>query len=145
MQKIKYKTKLVKVEYCEHENVSYKTLHALEEAHHKHCRQLVKELADYKKLIHKVCKNQLQMVKDNNVHHHERVARYAKLYIAYKRKYESLFTLREAAIDMGITEEDCKKLEKDAEQDFTFKHDIKQLESGKIVQQFVLNKKNTKH
>lgn len=105
-KKIKYQ--YIKVEYCEHEHVSYKTLNALEEAHHKHCKTLTKELADSKKHFDKVCKMQLQMIKDNNEHHFERISRYAKLYIAYKRKYESLFTLREAAIDMGITEEDCK-------------------------------------
>jgi len=146
-KKVKYKTKLVKVEYCDHEKVSYKTLNALEEAHHKHCRTLDKEFADYRKMMHKVCKNQLQMVKENNIYHHKATARYAKLYIVYKRKYEGLFSLREAAIDMGITEEDCKRLEQDAERDFTFKfeHDVKQLENGRIVQQFHLKKKNTKH
>ena len=139
-KKIKYK--YIKVEYCDHNHVSYKTLNNLEEAHHKHCKTLTKELADSKKNYDKVCKMQLQMVKDNNAHHHERTARYAKLYVAYKRKYEGLFSLRESAIDMGISEADCKKLEKDAEQDFTFEHDIKQLESGKIVQQFHLKKNN---
>ena len=142
-KKVKYKT--IKVEYCCHNHVSYKTLNNLELAHHKHCRQLDKELADSKKNFDKVCKMQLQMIKDNNEHHFERISRYAKLYIAYKRKYESLFTLREAAIDMGITEEDCKKLEKDAEQDFKFEHNVKQLESGNIVQEFHLKKNNTKH
>jgi len=142
---MKYKTKLIKVEYCDHEKVSYKTLNALEEAHHKHCKTLDKEFADYRKMMDKVCKNQLQMVKDNNKHHHERTARYAKLYVAYKRKYEGLFSLRETAIKMGITEDECKKLEKDAEQDFTFEHDVKQLENGRIVQQFHLKKNNTKH
>ena len=73
--------------------MSYKTLNALEEAHHKHCKTLTKELADSKKHFDKVCKMQLQMIKDNNEHHFERISRYAKLYIAYKRKYESLFFL----------------------------------------------------
>ena len=128
---IKYKTKLVKVEYCEHENVSYKTLHSLEEAHHKHCKTLTKELADYKKKMHKVCKKQLQMIKDNNRYH-------------FKRKYEGLFLLRDAAVKLGITEEDCKRLEQEAERDFSFKfeHDVKQLENGRIVQQFHLKKNN---
>ena len=142
---MKYKTKLVKVEYCDHERVSYKTLNALEEAHHKHCKTLDKEFADYRKMMDKVCKKQLQMVKDNNKWHFERTARYAKLYVAYKRKYEGLFSLRETAIKMGITEEECKKLEQDAEQDFTFEHGTKQLESGNVVQQFYLKKNNTKH
>jgi len=142
---MKYKTKLIKVEYCDHEKVSYKTLNALEEAHHKHCKTLDKEFADYRKMMDKVCKKQLQMVKDNNKWHFERTARYAKLYVAYKRKYEGLFSLRETAIKMGITEEECKKLEQDAEQDFTFEHETKQLESGNVVQQFHLKKNNTKH
>ena len=142
---MKYKTKLVKVEYCDHERVSYKTLNALEEAHHKHCKTLDKEFADYRKMMDKVCKKQLQMVKDNNKWHFERTARYAKLYVAYKRKYEGLFSLRETAIKMGITEEECKKLEQDAELDFTFEHGTKQLESGNVVQQFYLKKNNTKH
>ena len=142
---MKYKTKLIKVEYCDHEKVSYKTLNALEEAHHKHCKTLDKEFADYRKMMDKVCKKQLQMVKDNNKWHFERTARYAKLYVAYKRKYEGLFSLRETAIKMGITEEECKKLEQDAELDFTFEHGTKQLESGNVVQQFYLKKNNTKH
>ena len=142
---MKYKTKLIKGEYCDHEKVSYKTLNALEEAHHKHCKTLDKEFADYRKMMDKVCKKQLQMVKDNNKWHFERTARYAKLYVAYKRKYEGLFSLRETAIKMGITEEECKKLEQDAELDFTFEHGTKQLESGNVVQQFYLKKNNTKH
>jgi len=143
-KKVKYKTKLVKVEYCDHENVSYKSLHALEEAHHKHCKTLTKELADSKKMFDKVCKSQLQMIKENNRYHFKATARYAKLYIAYKRKYEGLFSLRDAAVKMGITEEDCKRLEQEAERDFSFKfeHDVKQLENGRIVQQFHLKRKH---
>jgi hypothetical protein len=52
-----------------------------------------------------------------------------------------LFKLRDAAINMGITEED----EKEAAKDFEFKHKTKTLESGKTINQIILKKKHTKH
>ena len=41
---------------------------------------------------------------------------------------------------MGITEE-----ETEAAKDFEFKHNTKTLESGKVVNQYLLKKKHTKH
>jgi len=127
----------VKIYPCEHEKVDYK---ALEKLQGKTWEELKKEEKKVEDLQVKLgeCVEQLVL---NNKYHEERLARYAKLYVGYKEKYKGLFTLREAAKKMGITEED----EAEATKDFEFKHKTKTLESGKVVNQYLLKKKHTKH
>ena len=127
----------VKIYPCEHEKVDYKALQKLQD---KTMKELKKADAEVERLQQQLS-NCLRMVKENNKWHNKRLERYAKLYVAYKEKYKGLFTLREAAKKMGITEEE----EKEVSKDFDFKHETKTLESGKVVNQFLLKKKNTKH
>ena len=126
----------VKIYPCEHQKINYKALQKLQE---KTWEELKKEEKKVEELQIKLgeCVEQLIL---NNKYHEERLARYAKLYVGYKEKYKGLFTLREAAKKMNITEE-----EKEAAKDFEFKHKTKTLESGKVVNQYFLKKKNTKH
>ena len=126
----------VKIYPCEHEKIDYKALQKLQE---KTMEELKKEEKKVEGLQVKLgeCVEQLVL---NNKYHEERTARYAKLYVSYKEKYKGLFTLREAAKKMGITEE-----ETEAAKDFEFKHNTKTLESGKVVNQYLLKKKHTKH
>ena len=118
----------VKIYPCEHEKVDYKALQKLQD---KTMKELKKADAEVERLQQQLS-NCLRMVKENNKWHNKRLERYAKLYVAYKEKYKGLFTLREAAKKMGITEED----EAEATKDFEFKHKTKTLESGKVVNQF---------
>ena len=127
----------VKIYPCEHEKVNYKALQKLQDKTMKELKKADAEVEELKQQL----SNCLRMVKENNKWHSKRLERYAKLYVAYKEKYKGLFTLREAAKKMGITEED----EKEATKDFNFEHETKTLESGKVVNQFLLKKKNTKH
>jgi len=127
----------VKIYPCEHEKVNYKALQKLQDKTMKELKKADAEVEELKQQL----SNCLRMVKENNKWHSKRLERYAKLYVAYKEKYKGLFTLREAAKKMGITEEE----EKEVSKDFDFKHETKTLESGKVVNQFLLKKKNTKH
>jgi len=127
----------VKIYPCEHEKVDYKALEKLQEKTWEELKKEEKKVEDLQVKLGE-CVEQLVL---NNKYHEERLARYAKLYVGYKEKYKGLFTLREAAKKMGITEED----EAEATKDFEFKHKTKTLESGKVVNQFLLKKKNTKH
>ena len=127
----------VKIYPCEHEKVDYKALQKLQENTWEELKKEEKKVEDLQVKLGE-CVEQLVL---NNKYHEERLARYAKLYVGYKEKYKGLFTLREAAKKMGITEED----EAEATKDFEFKHKTKTLESGKVVNQFLLKKKNTKH
>jgi hypothetical protein len=127
----------VKIYPCEHEKIDYKALQKLQEKTMEELKKEEKKVEDLQVKLGE-CVEQLVL---NNKYHEERLARYAKLYVGYKEKYKGLFTLREAAKKMGITEED----EAEATKDFEFKHKTKTLESGKVVNQFLLKKKNTKH
>ena len=127
----------VEVHPCEHEQVDYKALLALQDKTMEELKKRDKEVEELQVKLGE-CIERLIL---NNKDHEERIARYAKLYVGYKKKYQSLFTLREAALDMGITEED----EKEAAKDFEFKHKTKTLETGKIINQYFLKKKHTKH
>jgi len=127
----------VKIYPCEHEKVDYKALQKLQDKTWKEMKKREEEVEELKQQL----SNCLRMVKENNKWHNKRLERYARLYVGYKEKYKGLFTLREAAKKMGITEED----EKEATKDFNFEHETKTLESGKVVNQFLLKKKNTKH
>ena len=127
----------VKIYPCEHEKVDYKALEKLQEKTWEELKKEEKKVEDLQVKLGE-CVEQLVL---NNKYHEERLARYAKLYVVYKEKYKGLFTLREAAKKMGITEED----EAEATKDFEFKHKTKTLESGKVVNQYLLKKKHTKH
>ena len=127
----------VKIYPCEHEKIDYKALQKLQEKTMEELKKEEKKVEDLQVKLGE-CVEQLVL---NNKYHEERLERYAKLYVGYKEKYKGLFTLREAAKKMGITEED----EAEATKDFEFKHKTKTLESGKVVNQFLLKKKNTKH
>jgi hypothetical protein len=126
----------VKIYPCEHEKVDYKALQKLQEKTWEEFKKEEKKVEDLQVKLGE-CVEQLVL---NNKYHEERTARYAKLYVSYKEKYKGLFTLREAAKKMGITEE-----ETEAAKDFEFKHNTKTLESGKVVNQYLLKKKHTKH
>ena len=126
----------VKIYPCEHEKVDYKALQKLQENTWEELKKEEKKVEDLQVKLGE-CVEQLVL---NNKYHEERTARYAKLYVSYKEKYKGLFTLREAAKKMGITEE-----ETEAAKDFEFKHNTKILESGKVVNQHLLKKKHTKH
>jgi hypothetical protein len=126
----------VKIYPCEHEKVDYKALQKLQENTWEELKKEEKKVEDLQVKLGE-CVEQLVL---NNKYHEERTARYAKLYVSYKEKYKGLFTLREAAKKMGITEE-----ETEAAKDFEFKHNTKTLESGKVVNQYLLKKKHTKH
>ena len=127
----------VKIYPCEHEKVDYKALEKLQEKTWEEFKKEEKKVEDLQVKLGE-CVEQLVL---NNKYHEERLARYAKLYVGYKEKYKGLFTLRETAKKMGITEED----EAEATKDFEFKHKTKTLESGKVVNQYLLKKKHTKH
>ena len=126
----------MKIYPCEHEKVDYKALQKLQENTWEELKKEEKKVEDLQVKLGE-CVEQLVL---NNKYHEERTARYAKLYVSYKEKYKGLFTLREAAKKMGITEE-----ETEAAKDFEFKHNTKTLESGKVVNQYLLKKKHTKH
>ena len=127
----------VKVYPCEHEKPDYKAVLALQEKTMEELNKRDKEVEELQVKLGE-CIERLIL---NNKYHEERIARFARLYVGYKKKYQGLFTLREAAINMGITEED----EKEAAKDFEFKHKTKTLETGKIINQYFLKKKHTKH
>ena len=127
----------VKIYPCEHEKVDYKALQKLQEKTWEEFKKEEKKVEDLQVKLGE-CVEQLVL---NNKYHEKRLERYAKLYVGYKEKYKGLFTLREAAKKMGITEED----EAEATKDFEFKHKTKTLESGKVVNQYLLKKKHTKH
>jgi hypothetical protein len=127
----------VQIHPCEHYKVDYKSLQKLYDKTAEVLKKRDKEVEDLQVKLGE-CIERLIL---NNKDHEERIARYAKLYVGYKKKYQGLFTLREAALKMGITEED----EEEAAKDFEFKHKTKTLESGKTINQIILKKKHTKH
>ena len=126
----------VKIYPCEHEKVDYKALQKLQDKTMEELKKRDKDVEDLQVKLGE-CVEQLVL---NNKYHEERTARYAKLYVGYKNKYQSLFTLREAAIKMGVTDEEVE-----AQKDFEFKHKTKTLETGKVINQYFLKKKHTKH
>ena len=129
----------VKIYPCEHEKVDYKALQKLQD---KTMEELKKRDKDVEDLQVKLGESVEQLVL-NNHYHEKRLERYAKLYVGYKRKYQGLFTLREAAIKMGITQEQVE--EEEVGKEFEFKDEVVTLESGKSVYKVLLKKKHTKH
>jgi hypothetical protein len=130
----------VKIYPCQHERPDYKAVVALQEKTMEELKKRDKEVEELQVKLGE-CIERLIL---NNKDHEERIARYAKLYVGYKKKYQGLFTLRDAAINMGITEEQIEE-EKEIAKDFEFKHKTKTLESGKTINQIILKKKHTKH
>lgn len=131
----------VKIYPCEHEKIDYKALQKLQD---KTMEELKKREKDVEDLQVKLGESVEQLVL-NNHYHEKRLERYAKLYVGYKRKYQGLFTLREAAIKMGITQEQVEAEEKEVGKEFEFKDEVVTLESGKQVYKVLLKKKHTKH
>ena len=130
----------VKIYPCQHERPDYKAVVALQEKTIEELKKRDKEVEELQVKLGE-CIERLIL---NNKDHEERIARYAKLYVGYKKKYQGLFKLRDAAINMGITEEQVEE-EKEIAKDFEFKHKTKTLESGKTINQIILKKKHTKH
>ena len=130
----------VKIYPCQHERPDYKAVVALQEKTMEELKKRDKEVEELQVKLGE-CIERLIL---NNKDHEERIARYAKLYVGYKKKYQGLFKLRDAAINMGITEEQVEE-EKEIAKDFEFKHKTKTLESGKTINQIILKKKHTKH
>ncbi len=130
----------VKIYPCQHYRPDHKAVLALQEKTMEELKKRDKEVEELQVKLGE-CIERLIL---NNKDHEERIARYAKLYVGYKKKYQGLFTLRDAAINMGITEEQIEE-EKEIAKDFEFKHKTKTLESGKTINQIILKKKHTKH
>ena len=130
----------VQIHPCEHYKIDYKSLQKLYDKTAEVLKKRDKDVEDLQVKLGE-CIERLIL---NNKDHEERIARYAKLYVGYKKKYQGLFTLRDAAINMGITEEQIEE-EKEIAKDFEFKHKTKTLESGKTINQIILKKKHTKH
>ena len=130
----------IKIYPCQHYRPDYKAVVALQDKTMEELKKRDKDVEDLQVKLGE-CIERLIL---NNKDHEERIARYAKLYVGYKKKYQGLFKLRDAAINMGITEEQIEE-EKEAAKDFEFKHKTKTLESGKTINQIILKKKHTKH
>ena len=130
----------VKIYPCEHEKADYKAVLALQE---KTAEVLKKRDKDVEDLQVKLggCVEQLVL---NNKYHEERTARYAKLYVGFKRKYQGLFKLREM-YEREDEKNPFTEEEKAAAKDFEFKIKNVKLESGKVIDKYSLKKKHTKH
>jgi len=81
----------VKVYPCEHEKPDYKAVLALYEKTEEVLKKRDKDVEDLKVKLGE-CIEQLVL---NNKYHEGRTARYAKLYVGYKKRYQELFKLRE--------------------------------------------------
>ena len=129
----------VKVYPCEHEKADYKSVQALADKQHEEIKLLNQDKEDLQVKLGE-CVEQVVL---NNNSWEKKYERMAKLYVGYKRKYASLFKLRETyekmEEDKPFTEE-----EKKAAKDYTFKQKETQLESGRIKSEFFLTKKKRK-
>ncbi len=134
----------VKVYPCEHEKPDYKAVLALYEKTEEVLKKRDKDVEDLKVKLGE-CIEQLVL---NNKYHEGRTARYAKLYVGFKKRYQELFKLREVyeRIDNEhpFTEEE-KAASAATAKDFEFKFKDKKLESGKDISHFYIKKKHTKH
>jgi len=131
----------VKIYPCEHGHVDYKALQKLQD---KTWEELKKRERDVEELQVRLgeCIEQLIL---NNKYHEERLARYAKLYVGYKRKYKGLLKMRET-YDRMDEENPFTEEEKEAAKEFgEFKQKAVKLESGKVIHKFNFKKKPTKH
>jgi len=130
----------VKIYPCEHEKVDYKSLQVLSDKQHEEIKKLNQDIED---LQVKLGESVEQLVLNNNTWE-KKYERMAKLFIGYKRKYSSLFGLKEAADSMGIDTDNPTEEEVKAAKDYTFKQKETQLESGRIKSEFFLTKKKRK-
>ena len=130
----------VKVYPCEHENVDYKSVQALADKQHEEIKLLNQDKEDLQVKLGE-CVEQVVL---NNNSWEKKYERMAKLFIGYKRKYSSLFGLKEAADSMGIDTDNASEEEVKAAKDYTFKQKETQLESGRIKSEFFLTKKKRK-
>ena len=133
----------VKVYPCEHEKVDYKSVQALADKQLEEIKLLNQDKEELQFRLGE-CVEKLVL---NNNSWEKKYERMAKLFIGYKRKYISLFGLKEAADSMGIDTDNYKATEeeKKAARDYTFKQKETKLESGRIKSEFFLTKKRTKH
>ena len=76
----------VKIYPCQHERVDYRSLQKLQD---KTWEEMKKQEEEVERLQQQLS-NCLRMVKDNNEWHHQRLRRFAKEYIKYKKKYNDL-------------------------------------------------------
>ena len=133
----------VKIYPCEHGKVDYKALQKLQDKTMEELKKKEKEVED---LQVKLGESVEQLVL-NNKRWEEQYHRMGKLYIGYKRKYQSLFKLRETYEKMKeekpFTEEEEKAAEKSMK-DYEFKQKETQLESGRIKSEFFLTKRKRK-
>jgi len=129
----------VKIYPCEHEKVDYKSLQVLSDKQHEEIKKLNQDKEDLQVKLGE-CVEQTVLNNDSWSKKYERMA---KLYVGYKRKYASLFKLRETyekmEEDKPFTEE-----EKKAAKDYEFKQKETQLESGRIKSEFFLTKRKRK-
>jgi len=136
----------VKIYPCEHGNVDYRALVELQDKTMEEAKKIEKENEDLKVKLGEC----IEQVVLNNNSWEKKYERMAKLFIGYKRKYSSLFGLKEAAESMGIDTDNPETTKEDEEfmKDYKFKQKETQLESGRIKSQFFLTKrkkKNGKH
>lgn len=125
---------------CQHHKPDYKAVLALQEKTAEVLKKRDKDVEDLQVKLGE-CVEQLVL---NNHYHEERTARYAKLYIGFKRKYQGLYKMREL-YEREDEKNPFTEEEKAAAKDFEFKHKNVKLESGKIVDKYFLKKKHTKH
>ena len=131
----------VKVYPCEHEKADYKSVQALADKQLEEIKLLNQDKEELQVKLGE-CVEQLVL---NNKSWEQKYERIAKLYIGYKRKYSSLFGLKEAADAMGIDTDNPSEEEIKAAKDYTFKQKETQFESGKIKSEFFLTKKRKKN
>ena len=130
------------VECCkEHKKVSYRTLKKLADKQLEEIKLLNQDKEELQFRLGE-CVEQIIL---NNKSWEKKYERMAKLFIGYKRKYISLFKLKEVAESIGIDTDDLSEEEVKAAKDYTFKQKETQLESGRIKSEFFLTKKRTKH
>ena len=130
----------VRIYPCEHEKVDYKAVQALLAKAEETLKKRDKDVEDLKVKLGE-CIEQLVL---NNKYHEERTARYAKLYVGFKRKYQGLYKMREL-YEREDEKNPFTEEEKAAAKDFEFKIKNVKLESGKVIDKYSLKKKHTKH
>ena len=131
----------VKVYPCQHEKADYKSVQALADKQHEEIKLLNQDKEELQVRLGET----IEQLVLNNKSWEKKYERMAKLYVGYKRKYSSLFGLKEAADSMGIDTDNPSEEEVKAAKDYTFKQKETKLESGRIKSEFFLTKKRTKH
>ena len=130
----------VKIYPCQHYRPDYKAVLALQEKTMEELKKRDKEVEELQVKLGE-CIERLIL---NNKYHEERTARYAKLYVGFKRKYQGLYKMREL-YEREDEKNPFTEEEKAAAKDFEFKIKNVKLESGKVIDKYSLKKKHTKH